>query len=67
ARAGLAVVVVPEANARELLDLPLAVRRAVTLVPARSVEDVLAVALAAGPLEVQAGVQARLEGAPGKC
>ena len=47
-RQGITTVVVPAGNVKDLVELPAAVRRKVQIVPARTVDDALAVALVSG-------------------
>jgi ATP-dependent Lon protease len=54
-RAGLRTIVFPARNEGDLDDLPEAMRRAVTWVPVRTVEEVLAVALPGLPERLAAG------------
>jgi ATP-dependent Lon protease len=44
-RQGITTVVIPDGNQKDLVDLPAQVRRRVTLVPARTVDEALAAAL----------------------
>jgi ATP-dependent Lon protease len=57
-RAGVAHVIVPHGNAREIDDLPEEVRGGVAFHPVRSMDEVLALALRAQPVAAAAAAQA---------
>jgi ATP-dependent Lon protease len=56
-RAGVTTIIIPEANRRDLEEVPANIRRQITFIYAQQIDDVLAAALCA-PLEERATEQA---------
>ena len=54
ARAGVKIVCIPEANRRDLFELPRALRRRMQVVTVRTLDDVFVQALEGGVLRVEA-------------
>jgi ATP-dependent Lon protease len=62
-RAGVGTVLIPRDNAKDLADIPAKVKRALTIVPVNTIEDVLAHALVEGAAPATTTARARGAGA----